>query len=105
MLNERAVTDNNNIETLHCIIGKAIFSATHVDIKSLHGADQLCGGVKSGIEGAIHAMNELYSQQCTFDDWVFWLVSNEMHIIYGLTVLIFLFSTYSGWAALVVHDS
>ena len=58
-------------ETLCRIIGKAICSATCGDIESLCGADQLCGGVKSGIEleGAIHAMNEMYSHNCTLDDW------------------------------------
>ena len=45
-------------ETLCRIIGKAICSATHTDIESLGGADQLCGDIKSGIEGAIHAMND-----------------------------------------------
>ena len=39
------------------------------DIKSLCGANQLCGGVKSGMEGTTHAMNEMYSQNCTSDDW------------------------------------
>ena len=41
---------------------------TFGNIESLCGADQLCDGVKSRIEGAIHVMNEMYSQNCTSDD-------------------------------------
>ena len=57
------------IGTRHRIIGKAICSATRADIESLCGIDQLCGGVKCGIEGAIHALNDLYSQNSTSPDW------------------------------------
>ena len=105
-------------ETLRRIIGKAICSATRGDIESLCGADQLCGGVKSGIEGAIHAMNEMYSQNCTSDDLGILLVdaSNAFNsldraaLLWNARILWprcsrFLFNTYSGWAALVVHGS
>ena len=105
-------------ETLRRIIGKAICSATRGDIESLCGADQLCGGVKSGIEGAIHAMNEMYSQNCTSDDWGILLVDasnafnslNRAALLWNARILWphcsrFLFNTYSGWAALVVHGS
>jgi len=61
-------------ETLHRLLGKAICSATHLDIEPLCGSDQLCGGIKSGIEGAIHAMNDLYSQNITSVDWGILLV-------------------------------
>ena len=105
-------------ETLRHIIGKAICSATRGDIESLCGADQLCGGVKSGIEGAIHAMNEMYSQNCTSDDWGILLVDasnafnslNRAALLWNARIFWprcsrFLFNTYSGWAALVVHGS
>ena len=61
-------------ETLSHIIGKAICSATRTDIESLCGVDQLCGGIKSGIEEAIHAMNDLHLQHITLSDWGFLLV-------------------------------
>ena len=105
-------------ETLRRIIGKAICSATRGDIEMLCGADQLCGGVRSGIEGAIHAMNKMYSQHCTSDDWGVLLVDasnafnslNRAALLWNARILWpwcsrFLFNTYSGWAALVVHGS
>ena len=63
------------------------------------------GGVKSGIECVIHAMNEMYSQNCTSDDWGVLLVvaSNAfkltvstillcygMHVCYDHIVLFFI---------------
>ena len=36
--------------------------ATRVDIEDLRGIDQLCGGIRSGIEGVVHAMNDLFAQ-------------------------------------------
>ena len=43
-------------ETLRRVIGKTVCYATRVDVELACGSDQLCGSVKSGIEGAIHAM-------------------------------------------------
>ena len=96
-------------ETLCCIIGKATYSATCGDIESLCGADQLCSGVKSGIEGAIHAMNEMYSQKCTSAEWCVLLVDasnafnslNPDALLWNAHILwsycsCFLFNIYSG---------
>ena len=49
-------------ETLRRIVGKSVCMATLVDIEDLCGIDQLCGGVRSGIEGVVHAMNYLFAQ-------------------------------------------
>ena len=49
-------------ETLRSIVGKALCMATCVDIEDLCGVDQLCGGIRSGIKGAVHAMNNLFAQ-------------------------------------------
>ena len=49
-------------ETPRRIVGKAVCMATRVDIEDLCGTDQLCGGIRSGIEGVIHAMNDLFAQ-------------------------------------------
>ena len=75
-------------ETLRRVIGKAICSATCADIESLCGVDQLCGGVKSGIEGAIHAMNDQYSQNCTLPDWgVLFNSLNRAALLWNVRIL------------------
>ena len=95
-------------ETLRRVIGKAICSATRAD----------CGGIKSGIEGAIHAMNDLYLQNCTSSDWGVLLVDasnafnslNRAALLWNIRILWprcsrFLFNTYNGHAALVVRGA
>ena len=47
-------------EILRCIICRSIVMATRTDIADLCGADQLCSGIKGGIEGAFNAMKELF---------------------------------------------
>ena len=42
-------------ETLHRIVGKTICLATCIDVTVAFGSDQLCAGLSSVIEGAIHA--------------------------------------------------
>ena len=46
-------------ESLCRVIGKAICLATHLDAALVCGSDILCAGLQAGIEGAIHAMNNL----------------------------------------------
>ena len=36
---------------------------TSMDLEELCGVDQLCTGLKAGVEGAIHAMRELYNEK------------------------------------------
>ena len=47
-------------ESLRHIIGKAICSATRLDLAVVCGTDQLCGGMKCGIEGAVHVVADLF---------------------------------------------
>ena len=56
-------------ETLRCVVGKAVCYATRVDVELACGSDQLCGGVRSGIEGAIHAMTNLFLQHGATSGW------------------------------------
>ena len=44
------------------ILCKVIVMATRDDITDLCGVDQLCSNLKSGIEGSVHAMRELYEE-------------------------------------------
>ena len=47
-------------EVLRRIIGKVMALATGIDVEELCGVDQLCSGLRAGIEVAVHAMRELY---------------------------------------------
>jgi len=44
-------------EVLMRIMGKAMAKAVGVDAEIVCGADQLCAGLKGGVEGAIHAVS------------------------------------------------
>ena len=37
-------------------------SIAGADAKVIYGADQLCAGLEAGIEAAVHAMNDLFSE-------------------------------------------
>ena len=49
-------------ECLRHIIGRVMALTTGTDVEMLCGTDQLASGLKAGIEGAVHAMTELYTQ-------------------------------------------
>jgi len=105
-------------ETLWRVIGKAVCYATRVDVELACGSDQLCGSVKSGIEGAIHAMTSLFLQHGSASGWGVLLVDasnafnslNRVALLWNVCVLWpccsrFIFNTYQGWATLVIRDS
>ena len=92
--------------------------ATRVDVKLACGSDQLCGGVRSGIEGAIHAMTSLFLQHGATSGWGVLLVDasnafntlNHVALLWNVRILLphysrFVFNTYQGWATLVVRSS
>ena len=104
-------------ETLRRVVGKAVCYATRVDVKLACGSDQLCGGVRSGIEGAIHVMAGLFLQHGVSSGWGVLLVDasnafnslNRIAMLWNVRVLWpcsrFVFNTYQGWATLVVRGS
>ena len=47
---------------------KVMSIVTGEDVMDACGADQLCSGVKSGIEGAVHAIDQTFMQNCD-DGW------------------------------------
>ena len=49
-------------ESLRRIVGKAVCSATRLDLAVHCGTNQLCGGIRSGIEGAVHAITDLFEE-------------------------------------------
>ena len=49
-------------ETLRWIIGKAVWLAVRLDVEEMCQVDQLCVGMKAGIEGATHALTELFEE-------------------------------------------
>ena len=55
-------------ETLRRIIGKTVCLETKGDIEELCGVSQLCAGTAAGIEGAVHAINELFEEK-NQDGW------------------------------------
>ena len=48
-------------ETIRRFVDKVVCLATRVDAELVCGTDQLCCGVKCGIEGAVHGMNDLFA--------------------------------------------
>ena len=105
-------------ETLQRVVGKALCYATRVDVELACGSDQLCGGVRSGIEGAIHSMTSLLLQHGATSSWIVLLVdaSNAFNSLNRVALLLnvqrlwpccsrFVFNNYQGWATLVVWSS
>ena len=106
-------------ETLRRIMGKAVSLVTRDDVEAVCGVDQLCAGVKAGIEGAVHTMNELFEvNKDSIDGWGVLLVDatnafnsvNRTTILWNARVLWprcarFLFNTYRGWAVLNLRAS
>lgn len=105
-------------KTLRRVISKAVCYATTVDVELACGSDQLCGGVKSGIEGAIHATASLFSQHGADSGWGVLLVDasnafnslNRIPLLWNVHVIWpccfrFVFNTYQSWATLVVRNS
>ena len=52
------------IGALRHILGKVVALATRADLEEVCGTDQLCSGLRAGMEGAIHAVKELFDLNC-----------------------------------------
>ena len=101
-------------EVLRRILGKVIASVTQVDVESVCGVDQLCSGLKAGIEGAIHSARELFEEK-SGDGFGLLLVDtnnafnsvNRAVVLWNVRVLWprcsrFLFNTYQGYSTIWV---
>jgi hypothetical protein len=104
-------------EVLRRIIGKTVMSIAGADAKVICGADQLCAGLEAGIEAAVHAMNDLFSEHAG-SGWGVLLVdaANAFNALNRKAALWqarflwpraarFLFNTYKGWAFLVLQGA
>ena len=98
------------------ILCKAMAIATRDDIKDLCEVDQLCSGLKGGIEGAVHTMRELFEEHHA-DGWGLLIVDarnafnslNRAAAIWNSRIQWpccsrFLFHTYRGYVTLVLQD-
>ena len=87
------------------------------DVEDDCGVEQLATGLKASIEGAIHAMTDLYDQFAR-DGWGFLLIdaTNAFNMMHRVTALWnarvlwprcsrFLFNTYRSYSMLVLKGS
>ena len=96
-------------ETLRRIAGKTVCLLTRYDLEDVCKISQLCGGVRAGIEGAIHAISDLFLER-EEDGWGVLLIDasnafntiNRQAALWNSRILwpncsLFLFNTYRGW--------
>ena len=104
-------------EALRRVVGKAIYLVTRFDPEEVCGVTQLCARFRDEIEGAVHALNELFEENRE-DGWRVLIMDaanafnslNRIAALQNVRVLWlrcsrFLFNSYRGWAALVVRGS
>ena len=75
-------------ETLRRLVGQAVSIATNYDIEEVSGISQLCVGVRAGIEGAVLAVNDLFTDH-NEDGWGVLMVdaSNAFNSINRIALL------------------
>ncbi len=56
-------------EVLRRLMGKVMVLCTGADVQDECGADQLCSGLRGGIEGAIHAVREVFESRSGEGAW------------------------------------
>ena len=102
-------------ESADRLFEKVMIIVTGDDVVDICGSDQLCSGVKAGIEGAVHAIQQTFQEQCG-NGWGLLLSdgSNAFNSmsrpVFLWTVRIlwprcstFLFNSYRGFAVLVIR--
>ena len=93
-------------KTLRRIAGKTVCTLTRCDLEDIYGTSQLCGGVCSGIKGAIHTVCDLFNEHQE-EGWGVLLIDasnafnniNRQAVLWNFRVLwptcsLFLFNTY-----------
>ena len=103
-------------EALQRVFGKVICMVTRSDAEEVAGVSQLSAGTRAGIEGATHAVNEMFMERKSHG-WGVLLVDagnafnslNRIAALWNVRVLWprcsrFLFNTYRGWTTLVTDD-
>ena len=94
-----------------------VCSMTRFDLSDSCNISQLCGGVRCGIEAAVHTVSDLFKEH-EEDGWGVLMIDasnafnriNRQAALWNSRVLwpscsLFLFNTYRGWAPLIVKDS
>ena len=104
-------------ETLRRLMCKLAVNLTRSDVENLVGVDQLAAGVESGIEGAIHAMSEMFED--TKDSGFGLLLMDAQNAFNSLNrkaallnirklwprCSTFIFNTYRGWSPLILQGA
>ena len=103
-------------ESLRRLISHVVCMASRDDMELMCGSDQLCTGIRVGIEGAIHAVGELYEN--SESDWGLLLIDatnafnsiNQKALLWNIrylwpTASRYVLNTYRGWSSLVLGDS
>jgi hypothetical protein len=104
-------------ETWRRLFAKVVLRIAGGEAKEACGIDQLCAGLEAGIEGGIHAINQLWREFAGHEDWGFLLVDaknafNELNRIVMLWTIRhewpscakFAFNCYRHFVVLVIRS-